>query len=44
MTRIKLKYVNEFVDRFGKFRFYFRCNGKNVALPGIPGSAEFMEA
>ena len=42
MTRIKLKYVHEFVDRHGKVRRYFRRGGKRVMLPGLPGSTEFM--
>jgi integrase len=45
VTRFKLKYVNVFRDRHGKLRHYFRrprC--KPIALPGLPGSAEFMEA
>jgi enterobacteria phage integrase len=46
MTRIKLRYVNEFVDRYGKVRRYFRRRrgGRPVPLPGLPGSAEFMAA
>jgi integrase len=45
MTRIRLDYVHEFVDRHGKVRFYFRRAGfKLVRLPGLPGSAEFMDA
>jgi integrase len=45
MTRIKLKYVEQFIDRHGKPRFYFRRAGyKRTPLPGLPGSAEFMEA
>lgn len=45
MTRIRLKYVHEFCDRHGKARYYFRRPGfKQVPLPGLPGSAEFMEA
>jgi integrase len=45
MTRIKLRYVNEFIDRHGKVRCYFRRPGsRSVRLPGIPGSIEFMEA
>ena len=43
MTRIKLKYVHEFRDRYGAPRYYFRKAGfKQVPLPGLPGSAEFM--
>lgn len=39
------KYVQGFIDRHGKPRFYFRRPGfKSVALPGLPWSPEFMEA
>ncbi len=45
MTRIRLQFVHEFCDRHGKVRRYFRRLGfKQVALPGLPGSAEFMAA
>jgi len=44
MSRVKLQYVNEFVDRHGHARFYFRRGGKRVPLPGLPGSTEFMDA
>ena len=45
MTRIKLRYVNEFIDRHGKIRYYFRRPGsRSVKLPGLPGSIEFMAA
>ena len=45
MTRIPLQYVHEFRDRHGKVRRYFRRPGlKRVALPGLPGSTEFMDA
>src|ERR1700730_791237 len=45
MARIKLRYVNEFVDRHGKVRYYFRRPGSSrVTLPGLPGSTEFMSA
>ncbi len=45
MSRIKLKYINSFRDRHGKLRHYCRRPGhKSVALPGLPGSAEFMAA
>jgi integrase len=45
MARIKLKYVNEFIDRHGKVRYYFRRPGsRSVKLPGIPGSIDFMDA
>ena len=39
------KYVNGYVDRHGKPRFYFRRGGfKRVALPSLPWSPEFMAA
>jgi integrase len=45
MTRIKLAYVHAFIDRHGRARHYFRRRGlKPVPLPGLPGSAEFMDA
>jgi integrase len=45
MARIKLRFVNAVRDRYGSVRYYFRRPGaKNVRLPGVPGSAEFMEA
>src|SRR5262249_30481906 len=45
VTRIKLDYVHEYRDRHGKIRRYLRRLGfKQIALPGIPGSDEFMAA
>jgi integrase len=46
MTRIKLRYVNEFIDRHGNVRRYFRRRhgGRPVPLLGLPGSTEFMAA
>jgi len=45
MTRIRLQYVHAFRDRHGKVRHYFRRPGfKQIPLPGLPGSPEFMEA
>jgi integrase len=45
MANLPLKYVQQFVDRHGHPRFYFRRPGfKRVALPGLPGSSEFMNA
>lgn len=45
MTSIKLPYVLEYIDRHGKVRRYFRRKGsKQIALPGISGSDEFMAA
>lgn len=45
MAKIEIPYVQRFKDRHGKIRHYFRKPGcKRVALPGQPGSQEFMEA
>jgi integrase len=39
------KYVQAFVDRHGRARFYFRRTGfKQVPLPGMPWSPTFMTA
>ena len=39
------KFVQAFIDRNGKPRFYFRRPGfKSVPLPGLPWSPNFMEA
>src|SRR5262249_25682180 len=39
------KYVQGFIDRHGKARFYFRRPGfKSVPLPGLPWSPDFMAA
>jgi integrase len=39
------KYVQGFIDRHGRPRFYFRRSGfKTVPLPGLPWSPEFMGA
>jgi len=38
------KYVQGFIDRHGKARFYFRRAGFTVSLPGLPWSPEFMAA
>ncbi|MFG1241919.1 tyrosine-type recombinase/integrase [Xanthobacter sp. V7C-4] len=44
--RLKLpRYIHGFLDRHGKPRYYLRRPGcKQVALPGIPFSPEFMAA
>jgi integrase len=45
MARFSLWRVNSFRDRHGRIRHYFRPPGrKATALPGLPGSEEFMEA
>jgi hypothetical protein len=41
---IRLKYIHAFRDRAGRMRYYFRRLGKRTALPGLPGSDEFMRA
>ena len=39
------RYVRSFVDRHDHSRFYFqRGGGKNIPLPGLPWSPEFMAA
>src|SRR5262245_45964306 len=39
------KFVQAFIDRNGKPRFYLRRPGyKSVPLPGLPWSPQFMEA
>jgi integrase len=43
MTRLKLKYVHEFRDRYGKVRRYFRRRGGRAIIL-LPGSIEFMAA
>ena len=45
MTRTLPKFVHGFVDRHGKPRYYFRRAGfKQIPLPGLPYSAEFVAA
>jgi integrase len=44
MAVLKLKYVNEYVDRTGKLRRYFRRGSTRGPLPGDAGSPEFMAA
>jgi hypothetical protein len=45
MSRIRLKYVQAWVDREGRVHRYFRRRGyPRVPLPGLPGSFEFMAA
>lgn len=44
MTRLKLPHIHEYRDRHGKVRRYVRRPGtQRIALPGLPGSPEFME-
>jgi integrase len=45
MAVVRIPYVKVYIDGSGKMRRYFRRRGsKSVALPGVPGSAEFMRA
>jgi integrase len=45
MVSLRLEYVHEYPDRHGKLRRYFRRKGsKQIPLPGLPGSEEFMAA
>lgn len=44
VANLKLKYVNEYCDRNGKWRRYFRRGRARGKLPGEVGSAEFMTA
>jgi integrase len=45
MTRIRLRYVQAWVDREGRVHRYFRRPGyPRVRLPGLPGSEEFNRA
>src|SRR4030081_2399204 len=39
---LRLPFVKKYRDRHGTMRFYYRPTG--VALPGMPGSREFMAA
>ena len=45
VAKIRLKYVNEYIDHTGKLRRYFRKGGKQLGpLTGEVGSVEFMTA
>jgi integrase len=45
MTKIRLRFIHEFVDRHGKVRRYVRLPGRpRVPLPGTPGTEAFNEA
>jgi integrase len=44
MTTLRLEFVHVYRDRHGKLRRYFRRRGsRRIPLPGLPGSAEFMQ-
>lgn len=46
LTTVKLQFIERFKDRYGKTRHYFRRSRseRRIALPGEPGSPEFMGA
>jgi len=44
MTLLKLRYINEYRDRAGSIRRYFRRGAIRKPLPGDVGSPEFMTA
>src|SRR4051812_43147564 len=45
VAHLRLRFVKAYVDRHGTVRRYFRRKGfKDVPLPGMPGSREFMDA
>lgn len=45
MATIDLAYVQRFKDRHGRVRHYYRRKGFSIiALPGDPGSVDFMTA
>src|SRR5262245_53150279 len=46
MRTRELQYVDRFIDRHGRARYYFRRSRgfKRVVLPGLPGSSEFLAA
>lgn len=44
VTKLKLPYIHEYVDRTGKVRRYVRRQGRKTPLPGMPGSPDFMAA
>ena len=46
MTRVKLRYVDSYIDATGKRRYYVRKSrtAHRITLPGLPGSMEFMAA
>ena len=45
MTQVKLRQLDRFRDRHGRWRYYFRRGkGARVSLPDKPGSETFMRA
>src|SRR5262245_24076912 len=42
--KMRLKYVHAFFDRHGHTRYYFRCNGRRIKLPGAFASHDFLNA
>jgi integrase len=45
MSKIRLRYIQAWVDQDGRVHHYFRRAGfSRIRLPGLPGSTEFMAA
>jgi integrase len=45
MTQLRLEFIHAYRDRHDRLRHYFRRKGaKQIPLPGLPGSEEFMTA
>lgn len=45
MAQIEFKYLHRTKNRHGKYYYSFRKKGhQRMAIPGIPGSAEFVAA
>jgi integrase len=44
MSTIRLPYIQQFRDRHGRSRYYYRRGRTRIALPGRPGEREFMAA
>lgn len=44
MKAVSLPYIQEYADRHGKLRRYYRRGSVRANLPGEPGSAAFLEA
>lgn len=46
VATLRLKLISAYHDRHGRLRRYFKHpgGGRQIPLPGLPGSAEFMDA
>jgi integrase len=44
MTKLHLKYVQSFTSAGGIYHYFRRRGSPRIPLPGLPGSAEFMQA